>query len=248
MSFDMTLTDKLSIFVEDMRRGGVDCLPPDINASHPFFTVEDGAVRYALGALKGVGEKAMDALVEERERGGSFASLEAFAARIDPRILNRRQLESLAGSGALDELKSDRAAVFAAAETILAHAVQDRDAAFRAADGGAVPIPADDVRGPPAVRIILRGQRHRAGIAAHAEAADRGASGVPDDRLAGLPHSEARGAVEHHIEESRIVGRSRFSDRERDAAIGAVRFGPRVADDIENVETSHDIPSLRTNT
>ena len=127
MSFDMTLTDKLSIFVEDMRRGGVDCLPPDINASHPFFTVEDGAVRYALGALKGVGEKAMDALVEERERGGPFVSLEAFAARIDPRILNRRQLESLAGSGALDELKSDRAAVFAAAETILAHAASAHD-------------------------------------------------------------------------------------------------------------------------
>jgi DNA polymerase-3 subunit alpha len=122
MSFDMTLTDKLSVFVEDMRRGGVECLPPDINASHAFFTVENGAVRYALGALKGVGEKAMEALVEERERGGPFASLEDFAARIDPRVLNRRQLESLAGAGAFDSIKPERAAVFGAAETILAHA------------------------------------------------------------------------------------------------------------------------------
>jgi DNA polymerase-3 subunit alpha len=122
MSFDMALTDKLSIFVEDMRRGGLECLPPDINASHAFFTVEDGAVRYALGALKGVGEKAMEALVEEREGSGAFASLEEFCARIDPRLLNRRQLESLAGAGAFDSIKPERAAVFAAAETILAHA------------------------------------------------------------------------------------------------------------------------------
>jgi DNA polymerase-3 subunit alpha len=122
MSFDLALTDKLSMFVEDMRRGGIDCLPPDINASGASFTVENGAVRYALGALKGVGEKAMEALVEERERGGPFASLEDFAARIDPRLLNRRQLESLAGAGAFDCIKPERAAVFAAAETILAHA------------------------------------------------------------------------------------------------------------------------------
>jgi len=127
MSFDMALTDKLGVFVEDMRRGGVECLPPDINASHPFFTVEEGAVRYALGALKGVGEKAMEALVEERERGGPFRSLEDFAARIDPRILNRRQLESLAGAGAFDRIKPDRAAVFAAAEIILAHAASAQE-------------------------------------------------------------------------------------------------------------------------
>src|SRR5205814_1979470 len=127
MSFDMTLTDKLGVFAEDMRRGGVECLPPDINASHAFFTVENGAVRYALGALKGVGEKAMEALVEERTRGGPFASLEDFAARIDPRILNRRQLESLAAAGAFDSIKPERAAVFGAAETILAHAASAHD-------------------------------------------------------------------------------------------------------------------------
>ncbi|MFL6722416.1 MAG: DNA polymerase III subunit alpha [Sphingomonas sp.] len=122
MSFDLTLTDKLGVFAEDMRRGGVECLPPDINASRALFTVESGAVRYALGALKGVGEKAMEALVEERTRAGPFKSLEDFAARIDARSLNRRQLESLAGAGAFDSIRPDRAAVFAVAETILAHA------------------------------------------------------------------------------------------------------------------------------
>ncbi len=74
----MALTDKLGLFVEDMRRGGVECLPPDINASDAAFTVEDGAVRYALGALKNVGEKAMEALVEERERGGAVQQPRGF--------------------------------------------------------------------------------------------------------------------------------------------------------------------------
>ncbi len=122
MSFDIALTDKLSMFVEDMRRGEIECLAPDINASGASFTVENGSVRYALGALKGVGGKAMEGLVEERERSGPFPSLEGFASRIDPRLLNRRQLESLAGAGAFDAINPERAAVFGGVETILAHA------------------------------------------------------------------------------------------------------------------------------
>ncbi|HEY7006358.1 MAG TPA: DNA polymerase III subunit alpha, partial [Sphingomicrobium sp.] len=122
MSFDIALTDKLAMYVEDMRRGEVECLPPDINSSSSSFTVENGAVRYALGALKGVGEKAMQTLVEERERAGPFTSLEDFAARIDPRSLNRRQIESLTAAGAFDLIKPERAALFVGAEIILAHA------------------------------------------------------------------------------------------------------------------------------
>jgi len=122
MSFDISLTDKLAAFVEDMRRGGIECLPPDVNRSQATFSVEGGAVRYALGALKGVGEKAMEALVAERSARGPFKSLDDFAERIDPRLLNRRQIESLAAAGAFDSIAPDRAALFASAETILAHA------------------------------------------------------------------------------------------------------------------------------
>ena len=126
MSFDMAQTDKLALFAEDVRRAGIELLPPEINASRADFAVEEGAnglgVRYALGALKGVGEKAMEALIEEREASGPFQSLDDFAERIDPRLLNRRQIESLAAAGAFDNLAGDRAAVFAATETILAHA------------------------------------------------------------------------------------------------------------------------------
>jgi DNA polymerase-3 subunit alpha len=132
MCFDIHQTDKLAIFADDMRRMEVECLPPSINASEAEFAVEpkgEGlAVRYALGALKGVGEKAMEQLVEERRANGLFESLEGFAERVDPRLLNRRQIESLAGAGAFDALDGNRAALFAAAETILAHAASAADA------------------------------------------------------------------------------------------------------------------------
>jgi DNA polymerase-3 subunit alpha len=140
MSFDMAQTDKLSLFVEDARRSGVEVLPPCVNASRADFSVENGAVRYALGALKNVGEKAMESLVLEREAKGPFKSLEDFADRIDPRLLNRRQIESLAAAGAFDSIAPDRAAVFAAAETILAHAAsaaEQRESGQRGLFGGA---------------------------------------------------------------------------------------------------------------
>jgi DNA polymerase-3 subunit alpha len=132
MCFDIHQTDKLAVFVEDMRRLGVQCLPPSINASEAEFAVEAAkegpAVRYALGALRSVGERAMEQLVEERRSNGPFRSIEDFAERVDPRLLNRRQIESLAGGGAFDSLAPNRAAVFAAAETILAHAASAADA------------------------------------------------------------------------------------------------------------------------
>ena len=127
MTYDIALTDKLSIFVDDMRRSGVECLPPCINSSRADFSVEatpNGlAVRYALGALKGVGEKAMAALVAERNAGGPFTKLDDFATRVDPRHLNRRQLECLASAGAFGCFKDwSRSAAHAVAEAVLATA------------------------------------------------------------------------------------------------------------------------------
>ncbi|MAX00287.1 MAG: DNA polymerase III subunit alpha [Sphingomonas sp.] len=124
MSYDMHQTDKLAIFVEDMKRLDVTCLPPDINASGADFDVQQHggglAVRYALAALKGVGERAMELLVEERSEKGRFQSLDDFARRVDPRLLNKRQLETLAAAGAFDSIVDQRAGVHAAAETLLA--------------------------------------------------------------------------------------------------------------------------------
>jgi DNA polymerase III subunit alpha len=125
MAFDLSNTDKLAIFADDMRRGKVRVLPPCINASSSDFMVEpddqDGlAVRYALGALKGVGEAAMAALCDERATNGAFLDLDDFAGRINPRLLNRRQLESLSGGGAFDAIEPNRPGIFAVVETLLA--------------------------------------------------------------------------------------------------------------------------------
>ncbi|MFA5970089.1 MAG: DNA polymerase III subunit alpha [Sphingomonas sp.] len=131
MCFDMTLTDKLSVFVDDMRRLGVAILPPCINHSAAEFSVEPAgeglAVRYALAALKSVGEGAMEKLVLEREERGAFASLDDLATRVDPRLINKRQLETLAAAGAFDAMEPNRAGIFACAETILAVAARLHD-------------------------------------------------------------------------------------------------------------------------
>jgi len=124
MSFDSHQTDKLSVFIDDMRRLDIAVAPPSVNESEADFSVgradEGLTVRYALGALKGVGEKAMEALVAERRARGDFASLDDFAERIDPKLLNRRQIEALAGAGAFDCIEPDRPRAFAGAEALLA--------------------------------------------------------------------------------------------------------------------------------
>jgi DNA polymerase-3 subunit alpha len=131
MCYDLHLTDKLAIFVDDARRLGVPMLGPDINASEAEFDVQataDGewGVRYALAGLKSVGEGAMEKLAEERANG-AFKSLDDFATRVDPRLLNKRQLETLAAGGAFDTLEGDRAKVHAVAETILAVAARTHE-------------------------------------------------------------------------------------------------------------------------
>jgi DNA polymerase-3 subunit alpha len=101
-------------------------LPPDINASQADFSVEpteDGvAVRYALGAIRNVGVAAMESVVGERKAKGPFKSLHDFAERLEPKAINKRQLENLAKGGALDALEPDRANALAAAEMLTAYA------------------------------------------------------------------------------------------------------------------------------
>ena len=132
MCYDMALTDKLNIFVDDARRLGVTLCGPDINLSGAEFDVEvddEGPkIRYALAALKSVGEGAMERLVAEREANGPFKSLDDLAGRVDPRLLNKRQLETLAAAGAFDAVEPNRAAVHACADAILAVAASTHHA------------------------------------------------------------------------------------------------------------------------
>ena len=124
MCFDMHQSEKLAVFVDDMRRAGLALAGPDINRSEAEFTVErtdDGhAVRYALAGIRNVGEKAMDAIVAEREAHGWFSSLEDLFRRVPQGSMNRRQLEGLAAAGAFDSLEPNRAKVLANADMLLA--------------------------------------------------------------------------------------------------------------------------------
>ena len=121
MSLDITNTDKLQFFKDECRRMGIAVLPPDINKSGYDFMVEDGKIRYALTAVKGVGEANMKALVAEREAHGPFKDISDFVHRIDIRQTNRKQLEQLIKSGAFDCLDKNRGRLFANIDNIIQH-------------------------------------------------------------------------------------------------------------------------------
>ena len=126
MTLDLGNTDKLNAFRQELERLGIRLLPPDINASAAVFAVEtlpagERAIRYALGALKNVGVQAMEAVVKEREDNGPFTDLFDFAGRCDSKVINKRQLESLASAGAFDGLNANRAQVLGAVEGLVQH-------------------------------------------------------------------------------------------------------------------------------
>jgi DNA polymerase-3 subunit alpha len=121
MSLDMSNTDKLAVFYQDARRCSVPVRPPDVNRSGADFEVEDGAVLYALGAIRNVGQSAMEHLVSVRQEGGPFRDLFDLIERVDPRQVNKRALEGLARAGALDSIHPNRAQVIAAADSLMAH-------------------------------------------------------------------------------------------------------------------------------
>ncbi|MBO6769397.1 MAG: DNA polymerase III subunit alpha [Erythrobacter sp.] len=136
MCFDMHQSEKLAIFVDDARRGGITVLPPSLNHSEAEYTVEqtdDGyAVRYALAGIRNVGERAMEAIVEEREAAGTFESLKDLFERLPKGSMNSRQLEALISAGALDEFEPNRAKLMANTDMLLAVA----DAAERERSSG----------------------------------------------------------------------------------------------------------------
>ncbi len=110
LSADMDNTDKVVTLIEECNSMKLKVYPPEINSGQTKFTVDDeGAVLYGLGAIKGVGEAAVDSIIEERERGGPFKDLFDFCRRIDLRKVNRRLLEAMIRAGALDKLGPNRA-------------------------------------------------------------------------------------------------------------------------------------------
>ncbi len=122
MTLDKTNTDKLAFFKNDLTQMHIAVLPPDINKSEVNFSVEDGAVRYALSAVRNVGEAGMQLVVEERKKNGPYKSVQDFFSRVDASALNKRYIENLVKSGAFDCLDKNRAKLFENIENFLAFA------------------------------------------------------------------------------------------------------------------------------
>ncbi|WP_250463665.1 DNA polymerase III subunit alpha [Microbulbifer litoralis] len=114
MSSDMDKTDKVVIFIEECRAMGLDLVPPDVNLGSYQFSVPvsengDNRIIYGLGAIKGLGEGPIENIIAVRNEGGPFTDLFDFCSRIDPRKVNKRALEALVRSGALDSIGPDTA-------------------------------------------------------------------------------------------------------------------------------------------
>jgi DNA polymerase-3 subunit alpha len=114
MTIEMDDTDKLKVLFEDALKFGISFDPPDVNrGTHRFEPVSDKVIRYGLGAIKGTGQQAIDAIVKAREEGGPFTSLFDFCVRVDRSRLNKRTVEALVKAGAFDALQRNRASLAA---------------------------------------------------------------------------------------------------------------------------------------
>ncbi len=130
LTADMDHTEKVVPLIEECRRLELEVVPPDVNASAYEFTASaDGeSIRYGLGAVKGVGQGAIEGILEARKVGGRFSDLVDFCVRIDVKRANRRTLEALVRAGALDALGVNRPSLLAALPNALAAADQHHTA------------------------------------------------------------------------------------------------------------------------
>ncbi|MES2422891.1 MAG: DNA polymerase III subunit alpha, partial [Pseudomonadota bacterium] len=117
MTVEMDDTDKLKVLFEDAVKMGMTFEPPDVNRGvHRFEPVSDKVIRYGLGAVKGTGQQAIEAIVAARQEGGAFTSLFDFCVRVDRSRINKRTVEALIKAGAFDALQLNRAAMMASVD------------------------------------------------------------------------------------------------------------------------------------
>lgn len=140
LTHDAATTDRIAEVIAECKKMDIKVLPPDVNHSSLFFTPENAngakAIRFGLASIKNVGAGAMQSVIEERAREGTFQSLEDFCRRLDSRAVNRKIMESLVKCGTFDSFKKSRAQLFADLDSAMsAAAAVQRD---RAAGQGAL--------------------------------------------------------------------------------------------------------------
>jgi DNA polymerase III subunit alpha len=122
LTSEMADSARIVTLIDECRRLALEILPPDVNRSEWKFTLDEGRVRFGLGAVRNAGQSAIEAIVTARSQGGAFTDLFELARRLDGRAVNRRALESLVSAGALDALGAERAALHAGVARALDHA------------------------------------------------------------------------------------------------------------------------------
>jgi DNA polymerase-3 subunit alpha len=145
MTIEIDDTDKLKVLFEDALKFGISFDPPDVNrGTHRFEPVSDKVIRYGLGAIKGTGQQAIDAIVKAREEGGPFTSLFDFCVRVDRSRLNKRSVEALVKAGAFDSLQRNRASLAASVDRAFDFSTAT---AANANQGGLFDMMGDDAHG-----------------------------------------------------------------------------------------------------
>ncbi|MTI89684.1 MAG: DNA polymerase III subunit alpha [Balneolaceae bacterium] len=127
MSHNMSDIKKVTSFIEECQRLGIEVDPPNINTARGKFRPKEGRIQYGMSAIKGVGSSAIKSIVEEREENGDFSSIFDFVSRVDLKVCNRRTLESLILAGAFDTLNDNRAQLIDSLEDILSYAVRRQE-------------------------------------------------------------------------------------------------------------------------
>ena len=112
MTMDISNQNKLSEFYEELKRLDIEIVRPDINECYADFKIANGKFCYALGGIKAVGLEAVSNIVIEREKNGKFLSINDFIKRVDPKDINKLQLEGLVKAGAFDNLNNNRQSIF----------------------------------------------------------------------------------------------------------------------------------------
>ena len=172
MTLDMAQTDKLSDFRREAGKKGVEVVPPCVNTSEVVFSVKNDRIHYGLSAVKGVGRAMAEHIVEVRGQT-PFKDLGDFARRVDPRVLNKRTLETLVNAGAFDALVPRREVAFAAVESVIATAqslTADRSSGQVSLFGGGEEEPLRLPAGVPAWSTTERADRELAAIGFHLSA------------------------------------------------------------------------------
>ncbi|UFX98290.1 DNA polymerase III subunit alpha [Candidatus Gromoviella agglomerans] len=119
LTSDIQQSEKIAHIIQDIRKFNIEVLPPNINSSMVKFSIENGGIRYAISAIKGIGMQCAESIVREREKNGPYSSIHDLICRLSDTSINKKQLENLIAAGAFDQLHNNRRDIYEGVKDIL---------------------------------------------------------------------------------------------------------------------------------